>query len=85
MAFSVSIKKPNDLVKTLANVKQEVNKHNGSLDGDSKGGSIFISGVHGKYVINDASIDIVVTENKSGYPDFLVKQAIKSTFKKCCV
>lgn len=71
--FSFRIAKPEDLERAFENLRREIRKNRGALQGDLQSGRIFVSGVEGRYTICEEFINITVTRRPFSCPILLSK------------
>jgi hypothetical protein len=85
----IKIKKPSNIQKTLDKAKSEIEKNGGTLQGDTKSGTItgtaLIGEIQGKYEVGDSHITVTVTKKPWIYPPEKVEEAITKAFRKWAV
>jgi len=83
MLFSFKIKKPNDIDKTLENLKKRVTEYGGKMKGNTEKGAIAYNGVEGKYVVGETAIVIKIMRKPSFLvPNVLIENEIRNIFNE---
>ena len=83
MPFSFKVEKPKDLLKTLENVKTDIEKNKGKFEGNEKEGRISIPRprVEGTYVVTDDALEIIITKHPP-FSEKLIKNKIINAINK---
>jgi len=83
MAFTFYIEKPADVPATLEKLKEHVAQNKGKIYGDNTRGAIFINGGEGVYIVQEASIKIIVSKKPSALiPNRMVENEIRKIFRE---
>jgi len=83
MAFTFTIEKPKvESEKLFLDIKEIIERREGSISGDDKEGRISSYGVEGNYVVGTESIEITIDKKPMIYPEFAVKRYIRKFFSE---
>ena len=80
MAFSFTVAKPKDVAATMETLKQKIEKHKGTFEGDTTSGRATSDGVALSYVVTADAIEITVEKKPAIYPASAVEREIRKYF-----